>query len=167
MIVIKHLLTSLADLYDIITISESHLHQGIGNNVFTIPGFHEILRKDRDGNGGGVAMYIRDNVAYKRHYEFESAVVEALWVSVQTIQGKVLLCCCYRPPNRTDFWDDFDAIIDLVKQSNTYQYMFILGDLNADISTTSGNKLKRLCLDHNLQYMINEPTRITSSSQTI
>ena len=159
--------TSLADLYDIITISESHLHQGIGNDVFTIPGFHEILRKDRDGNGGGVAMYIRDNIAYKRHYEFESAVVEALWVSVQTIQGKVLLCCCYRPPNRTDFWDDFDTIIDLVKQSNTYQYMFILGDLNADLSTTSGNKLKRLCLDHNLQYMINEPTRIPSSSQTI
>ena len=44
--------TSLADLYDIITISESHLHQGIGNDVFTIPGFYEILRKDRDGNGG-------------------------------------------------------------------------------------------------------------------
>ena len=36
--------TSLADLYDIITISESHLRQGIGNDVFTIPGFHEILR---------------------------------------------------------------------------------------------------------------------------
>ena len=48
-------------------------------------------------------MYIRDNIAYKRHYEFESAVAEALWVSVLTIQGKVLLCCCYRPPNRTDF----------------------------------------------------------------
>ena len=134
--------TSLVDLYDIITISESHLHQGIGNDVFTIPGFHEILRKDRDGNGGGVAMYIRENIAYKRHYEFESALVEALWVSVQTIQRKVLLCSCYRPPNRTDFWDDFDAIVDHVKQSNTYQYMFILGDLNVDLSSTSGNKLK-------------------------
>ena len=111
-------------------------------------------------------MYIRDNIAYKRHYALESATVEALWVSVQTVQGKVLLCSCYRPPNRTDFWDDFDAIIDLVKQSNIYQYMFILGDLNADLNTTSGNKLKRLCLDHNLQYMINEPTRIRSSSQT-
>ena len=60
--------TSVADLYDIITISESHLHQGIGNDVLTISGFHEILRKDRDGNGGGVAMYIRDNIAYKRHW---------------------------------------------------------------------------------------------------
>ena len=33
-----------------------------------------------------------------------------------------------------------------MKQSNTYQYMFVLGDLNADLSTTSGNKLKQLCL---------------------
>ena len=47
--------TSLADLYDIITISESHLHQGIGNDGFTVPGFHEILRKDRDRNLSGVA----------------------------------------------------------------------------------------------------------------
>ena len=128
---------------------------------------HEILRKDRDCNGGGVVMFIRDNIAYKSHNEFESALVEALWVSVLTIQGKVLLCCCHRPPNRTDFWDEFDVIIGHVKQSNTYHYMFILVDLNADLSTTSGNKLKWLCLDHNLQYMINEPTRITSSSQTI
>ena len=120
--------TSLADLYDIITISESHLHQGIRNDVFTIPGFHEIPRKDRDCNGGEVAIYIRDNFAYKRHYEFESALVEALWVSVQIIQEKVLLCCYYKPPNRTDFWDEFDVIIDHVK----HQYMFILGDLNAD-----------------------------------
>ena len=36
--------TSLADLYDIITISESHLHQGIGNDVFTIPGFITIYQ---------------------------------------------------------------------------------------------------------------------------
>ena len=66
-----------------------------------------------------------------------------------------------------DLCDEFDVIIDHVKQSNIYQYIFILRHLNADLSTTSGNKLKRLCLDHNLQHMINEPTRITSSSQTI
>ena len=45
--------------------------------------------------------------------------------------------------------------------------MFVLGDLNADPKTNNGNKLIQLCLEHNLQYLINEPTRITATSQTI
>jgi hypothetical protein len=48
---------SLANVYDIITISETHLHQGVGNDLFELKGYHEILRKDRGGNGGGIAMY--------------------------------------------------------------------------------------------------------------
>ena len=29
------------------TVSETHLHQGIGNDLFDIKGYHDILRKDR------------------------------------------------------------------------------------------------------------------------
>ena len=29
---------------------------------------HDIFRRDRDGHGGGVAIYIKDNIAYKRLY---------------------------------------------------------------------------------------------------
>ena len=65
-----------------------------------------------------------------------------------------MICCCYRPPNKTDFWDEFDTVIDQVKQSNNYRYMFILGDLNADPKTNNGNKLIQLCLEHNLNYNI-------------
>ena len=45
--------------------------------------------------------------------------------------------------------------------------MFVLGDLNADLKTCNGNKLTQLCYEHNLQYLVNEPTRITTTSQTI
>ena len=45
--------------------------------------------------------------------------------------------------------------------------MFVRGDLNADPKTNNGNKLIQLCLEQNLQYLINEPTRITATSQTI
>ena len=51
--------TSLANLYDIITLSETHLHQGIGDDLFEIEGFHDIIRNDRNVHGGGVAIYVK------------------------------------------------------------------------------------------------------------
>ena len=107
--------TSLANLYDIITLSETHLHQGIEDDLFEIEGFHDIIRNDRNVHGGGVAIYVKSNIVFKRHFEFESPSIEAIWISVQTQQGKITICCCYRPPNKTDFWDEFDTVIDQVK----------------------------------------------------
>jgi len=57
--------TSLVNVYDIITMSETHLHQGVGNDLFERNGYHEILRKDRDGNGGSIAIFIKENISYK------------------------------------------------------------------------------------------------------
>ena len=159
--------SSFSNNYDIITLSETYLHTGVSDDVFRIQGFHDIIRKDRDGHGGGVAVYIRDNIAYKRLYEFDSPSLEALWLSINTIEGKVLFCCCYRPPDRNDFWMDFDNTLENIKQSNNYKYMFILGDLNADFNSSNGRKLLQLCNDNNLHYLVNEPTRITANSQTV
>ena len=159
--------SSLSDIYDIVTLSETYLHAGVGDDVFKINGFHDIIRKDRDGHGGGVAMYIRDNIAYKRLYEFETPDLEALWISIQTIEGKILLCSCYRPPGKLEFWSSFDTVIDNIKQSGLYNYMFILGDLNADFGTRNGNKLIQLCNEQNFQCLVHEPTRITTHSQTV
>ena len=75
--------SSFSNHFDIITLSETFLHAGVSNDVFRIQGFHDILRKDRNGHGGGVAAYIRNNIAFKRLYEFESPDLEALWLSIQ------------------------------------------------------------------------------------
>ena len=136
--------TSLKDLY-VITISETHLHQGVTNDTFKIKGFHYIIQKDTaDGKGVGVAAYVSDNIAYKGLFNFEVAAVEATWLTIQTIEGKILVCCCYRPPNPADFWDEFEGMIDHVKQANVASYMYILGDLNADLKTWNVNKLIQL-----------------------
>ena len=54
--------TSLSNVYDIITLSETHLHAGLPNDLFNIAGYHDIIRKDRDGHGGGVAVFIKENI---------------------------------------------------------------------------------------------------------
>jgi len=159
--------SSLVDSFDIITLSETFLHAGVGDDVFELAGFHDIIRKDRDGQGGGVAIYIRDTIAYKRMYEFESPDLEVLWVSIQSTEGKILLSSCYRPPDRNDFWTEFDSTLENIKQTNRFNYMFILGDLNADFNSRNGNNLIQLCSNNNFQYLVQEPTRITATSQTV
>jgi hypothetical protein len=151
----------------VITLSETYLHAGLGDDVFRLEGFHDIIRKDRDGMGGGVALYVRNNIACKRLYEFESPSIEALLLCIQSIEGKILICCCYRPPDKNEFWTEFDSMIENIKQANSYKYIFILGDLNADFNTTNGHKLIQLCTNNNLQFLINEPTRITATSHTV
>ena len=44
-------------------------------------------------------------------------------------------------------------ILFLIFIDDMPKYMFILGDLNADLKTCNGNKLTQLCYEHNLQYL--------------
>ena len=157
--------TSLCELYDIITISESHLHAGIPNSLFSLVNFHEIIRNDRGNQGGGVAMFIRDSIPYKRIFKYDKPELETLWVQINTIEGKLLICCCYRPPDKSVFWSDFTNVLDDVKSD--INNILILGDLNADLPTFNGKKLKQMCFSQNMSFLIDEPTRITKNTATI
>ena len=50
---------------DILAINETRLDSSIQNGEVSIPGY-TLERKDRNRNGGGVALYIRDSINYKR-----------------------------------------------------------------------------------------------------
>ena len=169
---LKDIQVTLADAYDIITLSETHLTAGVLNNLFELKGFHDIIRKDRQGAGGGVAIFVRNNIMYKRKIQYESGNVEAIWLDVNTTQGKLLLCCCYRPPTKPSgpdvnvFWDGVASALDNA-HSDGYKNIVILGDLNADPHTIPGRMLLNLCNSYNFTVHISEPTRITSTSATV
>lgn len=44
--------------YDIIAISETHLDDSVNKLDLNIRGFHELIRKNRNRFGGGVALYL-------------------------------------------------------------------------------------------------------------
>ena len=59
------------NLIDIITISETWLSSEINDNVLYIPGYQQILRQDRIGRAGGVAIYIRDGIGFTHRLDLE------------------------------------------------------------------------------------------------
>jgi len=157
--------TDLCDKYDIITLSETFLGP-LSTGDLNLPGFHTILRRDRPTFGGGVAIYIRESIAYKRKLCFDSAFLENLWIELSTVEGKLLVCCAYRPPNNAEFWEYFEENLEYVKSESVSKNIIVLGDLNSDFDTPNGRKLLTLCSAHNLHHHVHEPTRITSDSSS-
>ena len=81
---------------DILSICESFLEPTVSDNVVAIDGF-EILRKDRaetkNKTGGGLLLYIRNTIKFKRRPEFETSSLETLWVEIELPNAKPFLLC--------------------------------------------------------------------------
>ena len=114
-----------------------------------------------------IHLDIKDSISFKRltDYEYDNDL-ELIWIELNTVEGKILVCTFYRAPWQSDFWDKMEANIEFVKSTSRTQNMIILGDMNADFRTINGGKLMDLCRLHNLSYHITEPTRITETSRT-
>ena len=137
---LRALKTSLCDRFDIITLSETFLSPTTNDCDLKLPGFHDIIRRDRPTLGGGVAIYVKESIAFKRIYECECANLEQIWLQLYTNEGKILICNLYRPPTFQNFWELIDTNLENVKLRyiNIKSYL-ILGDLNADFSDRNGN----------------------------
>ena len=76
--------------FDILCINETRLDNTINDNIIKIPGY-DIVRRDRDRNGGGVAIYIRNIISYKNHIEFIPDNLEFICLEIQKPKSKPLL----------------------------------------------------------------------------
>ena len=55
------LFNNFTDEFDIIAVTETHLHPNISNNDIEIDSFSKnIIRKDRNNAGGGLLIYFKD-----------------------------------------------------------------------------------------------------------
>lgn len=93
--------TSLHD-FDVFAFSETWLNSGVTSDSNFISGYGHLLRKDQVGGkrGGGVAIYVKDHIAVKRHYElFDS--LGLLWAQCNINNFVILSGVCCRPPNQS------------------------------------------------------------------
>ena len=130
-----------------------------------MPGY-SVIRQDRNRNGGGVAIYIRNDIAFNPRHDLSVDGLEAVWVELLFPRTKgILVCCCYRPPTDGEFLTKLEQSLSKVDPRSE---LYIMGDMNIDTSSESSlHKSYVSLLDVlGLCQIISEPTRITPTSSS-
>ena len=146
---------------NVICITESWLCSDIMDSEIFIPG-HQLVRLDRNRNGGGVLMYISVGL----HFSVLSSPddLELLTVVVGHESGKACVSLFYRPPSSP--FHILDSLCTYLESLSVPQYcnFILLGDFNINFCNHSGHplfsKLESLYHSFALQQMVTEPTHV-------
>lgn len=154
---------------DLFAFNETRLDSTITDGMIHIDGY-DLIRKDRSRTGGGVCIYLRNNINYQIRDDIIPSDLEAVCVEINKPSRPFVVITVYRPPNvSTDFFTHFEQLIQNIDDEN--KEIYVLGDLNCDllksVSDQPTTKLKSLLEMYQLSQLITEATRITMTSTTL
>ena len=137
----------------------------LSNGLISING-HKIFRKDRSVHrGGGICVFISDDISAKRRPDIEDPNFECLWFSLRPTRlprplSCIMVCVVYHPPGLSakDHQDLNDYLVSTIDTLRT-QYpdcgIVLLGDFN-DFN------ISNLLPCHSMKQVVDQPTRGTS-----
>lgn len=159
------------NLFDAFSVSESWLRSRTPKDRFEIPGFNIFRTDRRNKRGGGVCCYVRDHyIAKKLKVPNVPDSPELLFVEVSVLHQKVCLGTFYKAPKIPArlFHDVFDSLGYIFHK---YEEPILTGDFNVNVLNKNSPEYRHLCdsiIDpFNLTQIIDQPTRVTESSQTL
>ena len=85
---------------DILIIEETKLDETFPKGSFEIPGFKEPFRKDRNIHGGGIMVFVREDIPSREltTVKFRENI-EGLFIEINLRKSKWLLFATYKPPS--------------------------------------------------------------------
>ena len=156
---------------DVMTLSETWLDDTVSDIEVCPPHYGlNIVRRDRNRRGGGVAIIFSNHVHFRSCFDLSEGNVESLWVELfPNSKRALLLCCAYRSPSDCHFFDNL--MVECEKGLLIYcQRLVILGDLISNPMSSTSQQTKFLYSFINqfhLHELVQSPTRVmaTSTSQ--
>ena len=141
---------------DILVLTETKLDDTFPTAQFLVNGFSEPYRRDRNRKGGGVMVYIREDIPRsklldKHVFPFD---MEGLFVELNFRKCKWLLFGTYHPPSQADIYH-FDNLDKAFDTYSSYEKRLLIGDFNTE---TSEPRLDSLIYKHDLQNLVKEKT---------
>jgi hypothetical protein len=155
---------------DIIGISEMFLNENIPDNILNVHNFNLVRKDRRHSGGGGLIVYISDDVTYSRCNDIETDNVESIWIKVSVPNHRPqLLCFVYRVSTQPLEWfHSFEQQIE--KAAAMTDEIFILGDMNLDYMKPqhiSDIWTDSILPAYNLKQIVTEATRVTNLTSTL
>ena len=94
-----HFLESEASKHlDISLISETKIDESFPSAQFLLDGFSRPYRLDRSANGGGILLYVRNDISSCLLIEYKlQDNTECLFMDINKRKKKWLFCCSYNP----------------------------------------------------------------------
>ena len=128
---------------DILAINESRLSSSISNGEVSIPGYI-LERNDRNRDGGGVALYIRNTINYELLHDYDDDRLEWLGIKVNKFMTKPFIVgTWYRPPDaNAEILMAFESLIDRIEMLGLE--VNIIGDFNCNVGATLGITYKKI-----------------------
>ena len=131
--------------HDILSFTESWLTPRVSDTDMIIPGYKPPFRRDRvERMGGGVLVYVRNNINCHLRPDLHVSNVECIWLELRFKTKKYLYGTFYIPPNsNAQVCEDIEQSIDLALTCNID--IIVTGDFNVNmLRNTSNDKISSL-----------------------
>ena len=144
---------------DILCIQETKLDSSFPPHQFIIDGYSEPYRLDRNRDGGGVLIYVREDIPSKclTKHNF-TKYVEGLFLEINLRKTKVLFFGGYRSEHpefglsKIDFLEQLRFGLD---KYSSYEKVLVAGDFNID---DDEEMIQEFLFEQNLKNLVKEPT---------
>ena len=136
---------------DILMISETKLDSSFPKWQLQIHGYSVPYRLDRNGNDGGILVFIREDIPTKL---IDSQMkIAGFFIELNLRRKKWLLCCSYNPKYSqiSHHLKEIGKNLDVL----TSKYGILMGDFNAEPIDTV---VSEFCEIYNLKIIIREKT---------
>ena len=118
---------------DILIVTKTELDASFPTSQFLIEGYSAPYRKNRDRNGGGVFIYVREDIPSKQlnKHSFPDDI-EGLFLEINLRKTKWILFGSYHPPSQDDdyYFRTVGRALDIY--NNFYDKYLLTGDFNAE-----------------------------------
>ena len=93
-------------------------------------------RLDRTSNGGGVSIYVRDSIKYKRRRDVPTDDLELICIEIEPPKSKsFLVLAWYRPPSDpVGSFNKLEKVLSFLDKEG--KEIILLGDINCDLTLT-------------------------------
>ena len=141
---------------DILMISETKIDMSFPTSQFVIQSFAAAFRLDRTNTGGGIRVYVRDNIPSKLlNISYVSSDTECLAIEINLGKTKSLLICSY-DPHKNNIPNNLMNLSKVTDRNSSHYGKYVcIGDLNSETSETA---LTKFCDLYKLKNLVREAT---------
>ena len=150
-----YLMAAVSGNIDILLITETKIDSTFPMNQFYLNGYNVPYRNYRKTNGGGILVYIRNDIR-SRITECENLPrsFEGLVIELSFSLKKWLLICSYNP-HRNSIKEHIRVLSCCLDQNiQKYENIVLMGDCNAEITNAS---MQEFCESYFLENMVKKP----------